>query len=88
MNCDRCAMSGHCNDEEEKRRALSCSAPATGSVSSVRHQLNIAMISEAGFRAMCIKEGLETEPQIDACRRVMMHLCDRVEKKQNVKHEG
>ena len=85
--CDTLRRLGRC-PEKEKREPLPVESPSAGSVSSVRQQLNAAMISEAVFIAMCSKEGLETTDQINACRRVIMNLCNRIEKKQNAESEG
>ena len=70
-------------DEGKGTAALSCSAPAPCSVSSLSDQINNAMPSEAWFRAVCIKEGLKDLNQIEACRRVIIKICDRHQKKQN-----
>ena len=70
-------------DERDGTAALSCSAPAPCSVSSLSDQINNAMPSEAWFRAVCIKEGLESLDQIEACRSVILRICNRLQKKQN-----
>jgi hypothetical protein len=71
-------------DEHERKKAALSQVPAQCDCSvSVRAQLNKAMRGEAAFIGLCHRQGLRTQAEVDACRRVLIELCDRIEKKQN-----